>query len=468
VLLSARLAEAAVTIEPSVASSVPGGIVQFQANGGAGGYQWSVAVNRSGGYVEPNGTYHAGMTPLVEDQVRVTDSHGETATASVAVTFWESLVVRQPTGTTPPRSSKQISVSGGLRPYGFSFVSNASGGIVSSSGVYTAGRRGKVIDVVRVNDAVGQVVNAVFSVGAGLTITPSSAKIAPRDKVDFDASGGDGFPPVWSISQNKSGGSIDKVTGLYEAGPNTHAADIVRAQDSLGNIAEASVSIGGGVAIIPASGTTWPRGTLAFTAAGGTNVFTWSLSSSPSGGTIDPLTGAYTAGSIGSVIDEVYVLDDAGNPAVAVVDVGPAIALTASTTSVAPSGTSYLSVSGGSGTYVSLAFETNESGGTVNQDFVYTAGSKEGNDTVIVTDSVGSSARVTIAVKAVDNPARSQPPGTSDPSANPRDGKLSGGGGCRAVVCGDGAARDAPVALVAVAAILGLRRRHRAAPRVGR
>ncbi|HVH47722.1 MAG TPA: hypothetical protein VM925_35545, partial [Labilithrix sp.] len=244
----ARSAEAAITIDPSYTNVTPGGTTTFHASGGSGDYTWSMAANPSGGHVEAGGVYHAGLFPLVDDKVLVTDSLGETATATVGVTYFETLVVQQPTGTVPPGGSRPIEASGGVPPYAYSYVSNASGGSLATAGTYTAGRRGRVVDVVRITDTVGQVVTAVFSVGPSMTITPGSAKLAPRASVDFDAIGGDGGELVWSIAQNKSGGTIDPATGLYQAGANSHVADIVRAEDSLGNLAEVSISVGGGVA----------------------------------------------------------------------------------------------------------------------------------------------------------------------------------------------------------------------------
>jgi len=70
------------------------------------------------------------------------------------------------------------------------------------------------------------------------------------------------------------------------------------------------------IAITPASPTVSSGGTTTFSATGGTGIgYTWSLSSNPSGGTINASTGIYTAGAAGGVTDVVKVTDSASNTA---------------------------------------------------------------------------------------------------------------------------------------------------------
>ncbi len=385
-------------IDPAATSSAPGGVVVFHATGGSGsGYAWSMEDNPSGGWVEANGTYHAGLFPLVQDRVRVTDGAGHSATATIDVTYWEPLVVTPTGATLPPGGSRQVDAAGGIAPYSFSFISNASVGSVSNNGLYQAGRKGAVLDVVRVTDAVGQTASVTFSITAGITVTPAMGKVVPRGEIEFAATGGSGTAYAWSIVENLSGGSIDATTGAYHAGAGTHCVDVVRAEDSLGNTADVSVSVGGGVAIAPPKPTTFPLGTIAFEGFGGTSTFTWSLVS-PSGGAIDPNTGVYRAGPTGSVRDEVTAVDALGNKRTATVDVGPAIALTPATSSVDTGAKIAMSVSGGSGSYVTFSFEKNESGATITPELLYQAGPKAGRDIVVIVDSVGSRARATVDV----------------------------------------------------------------------
>jgi hypothetical protein len=64
-----------------------------------------------------------------------------------------------------------------------------------------------------------------------------------------------------------------------------------------------------------------PGSTVQFTAYGGTQAFTYSISVNNSGGTINSSTGLYTAGNTGSVTDTVLATDGNGNTATATVAV---------------------------------------------------------------------------------------------------------------------------------------------------
>jgi len=452
-------AHATLTIDPVAVSSAPGALVVFHASGGDGGYAWSMEANPSGGWIDPNGTYHAGLFPLVQDRVRVTDGSGRAATATVDVTYWEPLVVAPSGATLPPRATRQLDASGGVPPYTFSFVSNASVGSVSASGIYQAGRKGKVLDVVRVTDAVGQTATVTFSITAGITVTPATGKVPPRGTLEFAASGGDGTGYTWSLVDNQSGGSIEAATGTYHAGVGTHCADTVRAQDPLGNTTDVSVSVGGGVAIAPPSATTFPLGTIAFEGFGGTSAFTWALTASPSGGTIDASTGIYRAGPLGAVQDEVIAVDALGNRRTAFIDVAAAIALSPPSSSVESGATIALSVAGGSGSYVSFTFEKNESGASITPELLYLAGPKPGRDAVVIVDSVGAAARATIDVRerqhATTNKATVPP---STPTLN-----LGGGGagaGCAATPGPSLPSYGGAAAVAIGVALVRRRRRH--------
>jgi photosystem II stability/assembly factor-like uncharacterized protein len=79
---------AGVSIAPAAATLPAGGARTFTASGGSNtGFAWSLAANASGGGIDPaTGAYAAGSSGGVTDLVRVTDSLGNTATASVSVT----------------------------------------------------------------------------------------------------------------------------------------------------------------------------------------------------------------------------------------------------------------------------------------------------------------------------------------------------------------------------------------------
>jgi len=78
---------AGISIAPASASAAPSHVVSFTATGGSGtGYAWTFATNASGGNINlESGTYMAGPTGGVTDVVKVTDSLGNVAVASISV-----------------------------------------------------------------------------------------------------------------------------------------------------------------------------------------------------------------------------------------------------------------------------------------------------------------------------------------------------------------------------------------------
>ena len=155
-----------------------------------------------------------------------------------------------------------------------------------------------------------------------LSSTPGSAAVPPRGQTVFTATGGSGSGYSWSFGTNSSGGSINASTGAYAAGPAGSVTDTVKVTDSLGNTATGNITVTAGVSISPAAPSTPAKGTLSFTASGGSGTgFTWTLATNNSGGSINASTGAYTAGPTGSVTDAVKVTDSLGNTASANVTV---------------------------------------------------------------------------------------------------------------------------------------------------
>ena len=87
VLASADIVIIPILINPSSATVVHSTTKQFTALGGYNAYTWTLQTNNSGGSINStSGLYTAGATPSVTDIVLVTDSLGNTATASVVVT----------------------------------------------------------------------------------------------------------------------------------------------------------------------------------------------------------------------------------------------------------------------------------------------------------------------------------------------------------------------------------------------
>ena len=388
----------AVTISPSAPSTPPLGIINFAASGGSGtGYTWSLFTNASGGSITAQGGYKAGTTGGVTDVVRATDSLGNTRNASVTVT---GAVTISAGGSVPPKGSKSFTASGGAGGYLFSMQTNASGGTITASGNYTAGSTPNVVDVVRVTDQNGAVALTNVQVGAGVSISPVTPGAAPLATITFTATGGSGTGYSWLLITNNSGGAMNSSTGLYRAGAKGGVTDVVQATDSLGNVKTTTVSVGGVITIDPATITVPPKGAIAFGVTGGSGLGrTWAFQTNASGGTIDATTGAYVAGAKGSVMDVVRVTDSVGNVATSTITVGPGITVTPSTATVEPGAKLSLSVAGGSGKDYVWAIATNGSGGTIDQNGAYTAGSTRGvTDLISVTDSLGNVGNASVAI----------------------------------------------------------------------
>jgi hypothetical protein len=86
-LSSSELYDPTVAISPSSVTLAPQASQTFTASGGSGtGYTWAFVANASGGTLSATGVYTAGATGGVNDIIGVTDSLGNSATATVTVT----------------------------------------------------------------------------------------------------------------------------------------------------------------------------------------------------------------------------------------------------------------------------------------------------------------------------------------------------------------------------------------------
>lgn len=454
------------SISPTSASVAPLGTASFAAAGGSGaGFTFTVSTNASAGSVNATtGAYKAGPTGSVTDVVTVTDSLGNSATASIAVS--KAIALLPGTISVAPRGAASFSATGGAGGYTFSIQSNASGSnVAATSGAYTAGSKGGVSDVVRVTDTNGATATGTVVVGASLTVTPSPANAPPLGKIAFQASGGSGFGYVWELATSGSGGQLDTATGEYTAGETANTIDTVRVTDSLGNVALVGVSVGNAIAITPGTGAVPPLGGITFSATGGSGAgYAWTLEQNASGATLDAATGAYKAGSKGNVVDVVSVTDEVGGKTTATVEVSAGITISPETATVSAGDTVTFSVRGGSGEGWAWSLDPGPSGGRVGADGIFVAGTRAGVDVVVVKDNLGNEARANVTVLGGTS---STPGGYGTPGGlgaaptRPADDAC----GCRVV----GAARGpwATGRLLPLGLLLGLlaARRRRAAPR---
>ncbi|HEY1954379.1 MAG TPA: SBBP repeat-containing protein [Polyangiaceae bacterium] len=388
-----------IAISPVSSSVPPGGKVAFAAIGGMFPFTWSIDSNQSGATLDQWGTYVAGPKANSVDTVIVTDALGNSASASVNV--GASIAINPSSPTTPPHGALTFSVAGGSGTgFHWSLLLDGSGASIDlTTGAYKAGSKPSVTDIVGVTDSLGNNAGATVLVGAGISVTPPLANVAPLDTVAFAAAGGAGTGFTWSMSKNPSGGTIDGATGVYMAGSQSNTVDSISVVDPLGNTASAIIEVGNALTISPTTPTTPPLGTIAFAATGGSGVgLTWSLEKNASGGSIDSSTGAYVAGPTADVTDTVAARDSLGNAAHVDVVVTDGVSIAPGDTSVASGGLVGFNATGGSGTGYAWSLAVNESGGDITKDGLYTAGPKSGVDTVRVVDAVGSFATASVHV----------------------------------------------------------------------
>jgi uncharacterized repeat protein (TIGR01451 family) len=392
----------ALSLSPSSPSIAPRGPLTFSAGGGSGsGYQYALASNSSGGSIDAaTGAYLAGPIANVTDVVEATDSLGNTASVNVSV--GGGLTVNPAAPALPPQGTVTLVASGGSGAgYLFAVTSNMSGATIdAATGAYLAGTAANVADEVTVTDSLGNTAVATITVGPGVTVAPAVTSAAPRGTVALSASGGSGTGYVFAVSVNSSGATIDASTGRYVAGATAAVTDTVTVTDSLGNTATATITVGAGLTLSAAAATSPPRGTVALTASGGSGTFTFTVRSNGSGASVVSTTGVYTAGPTPNTTDLVEVTDDLGNSAIVPISVGPGVSLTPASPVIAPAGALAFTAVGGSGSGYTFALTTNGSGGTIDaQTGAYVAGTTDDvTDVVEVTDSLGNSASVGVAI----------------------------------------------------------------------
>jgi MYXO-CTERM domain-containing protein len=149
----------------------------------------------------------------------------------------------------------------------------------------------------------------------------------------------------------------------------------------------------------PTSATVPPRGSQAFTASGGSGGYTWTLTTNASGGSVDG-SGAYVAGSVGSVTDTLQLADSDGDVVTATIQVTAGVSIVPGTATVGSGDGVAFTASGGSGTGWSWTLDAGASGTIDAASGAYVAGAMAGVDTVHVVDSLGNTASATVTIQA--------------------------------------------------------------------
>src|ERR1700748_1899751 len=141
------------------------GRIAFTTTGGSGTVlTWTLAAGGTGSTLDNLGNYKAGTTPNVVDKVTVTDSLGNSATATV--TIGAALALAPLTPTVAPKATQQFTESGGsLTGFTWKVTVTRSGSMIDGTGLYTAGTTPGGKDTVCVDDTFGNEACTVVTIG---------------------------------------------------------------------------------------------------------------------------------------------------------------------------------------------------------------------------------------------------------------------------------------------------------------
>jgi hypothetical protein len=162
------------SILPAEVIVAPDGTVSFSATGGTPPYTFSI-VSGTGTINAATGEFTAPSSPEITT-VMVTDSGGDSSTATVTVTIPGALAIAPSSVNVVVSGTLTFVATGGTPPYTFSIIASGSGTptINSVTGFYTAGSS-TGIDTVQVEDAVLDTVTATVTVVPGPDYTVSAA-----------------------------------------------------------------------------------------------------------------------------------------------------------------------------------------------------------------------------------------------------------------------------------------------------
>ena len=245
--VSGSLPQSSMVLTPETATVVTGGSVSFTVTGGEPesnpDYEFTIVDNQSGGTIDQIGNYIAGATGNVVDTIRVTDALFSVKEAVVTVN--EDIKIWPQTKNVAVNGMVDFYATGGVPGYTFTIIEDQSGGstIDSATGLYQAGPDSGGTDTIQVIDSSDNTDVATVNVlDMPVAISPTGISLPVDGQIYFTASGG--TPDYsFSIATNLSGGTINYVTGLYQAGTTFGVNDIIQVVDSLGGVSQTFVSV---------------------------------------------------------------------------------------------------------------------------------------------------------------------------------------------------------------------------------
>ncbi|MBS2024489.1 MAG: Ig-like domain-containing protein, partial [Deltaproteobacteria bacterium] len=310
--------------------------------------------------------------------------------------------------------SVQLTAHGGTGSYTFSFVTNASGGTVSTSGLYAPGLTGPVTDVVKVTDGFTSAQTSISVLAfSGIVLSPSRAPLAPGTSVDVSIIGGVAPYTVDWIEGGDSSDGVITADGSAQfkykvgfAGAAEGTTDTLKVTDSTAGTPKSATFV---VTVTPAlaiSGPTEvsPSQIVTYTTTGGaaSSTYSWSFANGETDSSLgdsNSSTETYYASPTGNFTETIIVTESPSGATASIdVTIGAPLELISpfGDATVFPRAQGTFTATGGSGTYT-FSFQLNEdahvvgnlSGGTMTADGQYQAGPiGDVTDVVQVTDGI--------------------------------------------------------------------------------
>jgi O-glycosyl hydrolase len=371
------------------------------------------SVSATGAYTAPTtaGTYHV-----------VATSHADASrTASAAVTVTAAGISISPTILTIALGGSAnftCTVTGAADTACTWSVTEANGGSISASGVYTAPTIAGIYHVVATShaDPTKTASTAVTVNPAAISISPATATVSEGGAQIFACSvtGAVDTGCTWSITEGATGGTVS-TTGAYTA-PNTAGTYHVVATSHVDptKTATATVTVAPpSVSISPASPSLLAGGTQTFTCAvtgAADTSCTWSIQEGSTGGVINS-SGSYIAPVSGGTFHVIATSHaDATRSATATVTVSPAsVSIGPTSATVLPAATQIFTCAVTGAADTGCTFSMLESvSGTVDSNGIYTAPAVAGTYHVIAKSHADptktSTATVTVPISVAISP----------------------------------------------------------------
>lgn len=283
-------AEATITtvvVTPNSGSLRVNDTLQFNAAGGAAPYNWSSSDPAIASIDAGTGLLTALTIGTV--QVTVTDANGFSDTTGNIIV--SDIAISPNTALLTVGDTQQFSATGGSQPYTWR-SSNLAVASIDANGLLTATGAGTT--QVTVTDANGISVSSGDVTVRDIVVDPQTASVLINASLQFSATGG-ATPYTWSVSDT-SVATIDPSSGLLTGvAAGTVIVTATDADGIAGSSGVITVSADHIIEITPYTATVGRFGTIQFTATGGSEPYSWSLTNTAAG-SIDPQTGLFRAG----------------------------------------------------------------------------------------------------------------------------------------------------------------------------